>query len=69
MTDVIDYACEREQHDRDLCIAAAMKHEPPLPAAGQCYNCLSALPEGTRFCDADCRNDYANRKRCEALRG
>lgn len=68
MADVIDFACEREQLDRDLAIASALHSEPPLPAVGQCYNCLSPLPDGVRFCDCDCRNDYANRKRCEALR-
>ena len=69
MSDLIDTACEREQRDRDLAIASARKSEPELLAVGQCYNCLEALPEGVRFCDCDCRNDYAKRKHCEALRG
>ena len=68
MSDLIDCACEREQHDRDLCLAAALKQQHTLPYIGQCYNCEATLPEGVRFCDCDCRNDYTNRKRCEALR-
>jgi len=69
MADVIDIACDCEQLDRDLALASARRSEPQLPAVGQCYNCLERLPDGVRFCDCDCRNDYANRKHCEALRG
>ena len=69
MCDIIDRASEREQYDRDLAIANAAQHAPTLPACGQCYNCLTELPEGVRFCDSDCRNDYANRKAAEARRG
>ena len=68
MADIIDVACEREQMDRDLAIASALNSDPILHAVGQCYNCEATLPEGVRFCDCDCRNDYTNRKRCEALR-
>ena len=69
MTDSIDVACEREQLDRDLAIAAAKHSAPDLPACGECYNCQASVPEGFRFCDSVCRNDWSNRKRCEALRG
>jgi len=67
--DDIDYAQEREQSDRALAIAAAARSAPELPACGQCYNCLATLPEGVRFCDCDCRNDYAIRKAAEVRRG
>lgn len=67
--DIADSASDREQLDRDLALSAARQHDRPLPFIGQCYNCQSSLIDGARFCDSDCRNDYANRKRCEALRG
>jgi hypothetical protein len=41
--DDIDRACEREQMDRELAIAAAAQHEPMLPACGECYNCGSSV--------------------------
>ena len=69
MSDVIDMACEREQIDRDLAIANALRSTPVLPACGQCYNCLDPLPAGLRFCDSECRNDYATRKAAEVRRG
>lgn len=68
MSDVIDMACDREQEDRARAIAQALNHDDALPAIGSCYNCEAQLPKGLRFCDCDCRDDYATRKRCEALR-
>jgi len=67
--DIIDVANDRADRDLSIALAQAMRHEPPLPAVGQCYNCLDSLPDGVRFCDCDCRNDYTNRKRMESMRG
>ena len=69
MADFSDKASDREELDRGIALAAARCHVPDLPSIGQCYNCDAPLPDGARFCDCDCRNDYATRKRCEALRG
>lgn len=66
--DIIDQAAEREEMDRALCLAAAHRHEPELPAIGICYNCEASIPEGAKFCDCDCRNDYQRRKAAEARR-
>jgi len=63
--DIMDRAADREQMDRDLAIAAAHHHAPDIPAIGICYNCEASLPEGVRFCDCDCRNDYEKRKDAE----
>ena len=69
MGDIIDRACEREQYDRDLAIANAVQPVATLPACGQCYNCLTELPEGSRFCDSECRNDFTARKAAEVRHG
>ena len=68
MSDFADLASEREELDRALALRAAFRHEQPLPAIGQCHNCQASLPQGVRFCDCDCRNDYDARQRAERLR-
>ncbi len=67
--DDIDYAQERSQRILDAAIDAAKHSASQLPAVGQCYNCLTPLPDGVRFCDCDCRNDYTTRRNAEARRG
>jgi len=34
-----------------------------LETTGQCHNCFEHLYEQVPFCDADCRDDYEQRKR------
>lgn len=60
MTDLIDAGCDREERDRDAAIAAARSGEW-LPFTGCCYNCDASVPDGHRFCDADCRDDWEKR--------
>ena len=69
MSDVIDMACEREQRDRELAIENATRSTPALPPTGLCYYCYAEVPEGARFCDADCRDDLSALKSAEARRG
>jgi len=69
MADFADKASDREELDRDIALTVARRQVPDLPAFGLCYNCDAPLPDGVRFCDSECRNDYTTRKRCEALRG
>ena len=54
--DDIDRAQQREEMDRDLAIAAARQNA--LPFTGDCHNCGASVPDGWRFCDSDCRDDY-----------
>lgn len=63
MSDFADIASDREELDRTLALRAAHNHAPDLSAIGQCHNCQASVPEGVRFCDCDCRNDYDTRKR------
>ncbi len=72
MADEIDQACEREQRDREMCIAAArvIAKTRELPAVGLCYNCHEPVAEGSRYCPGpDCRDDHQARKRAEIRAG
>lgn len=69
MADAADLAADREQQFRDIALAKARTTIATLPPCGQCYNCLSSLPAGVKFCDCDCRNDYQARRSVEARRG
>lgn len=68
MPDFADLAAEREQLDTAHAIAAARTRSPaePLPC-GQCHNCLEPVPDGAAFCDADCRDDWQQRKRLRGI--
>jgi len=61
--DQIDTACEREEKDRELLVALARQATVQLPATGECHNCFASVPEGHRFCDSDCRDDWDLRNR------
>lgn len=63
MTDIYDQAAEREERDRERAIAAARASSAALPFVGACYNCDSIVPDGHRFCDIDCRDDWERRQR------
>ena len=71
MADEIDRACEREQRDREAAIAHVLRSAAStlLPACGECYNCMSHVPPGLRFCDKDCADDHASRRNSEVRRG
>lgn len=62
MSDKADYAEEITEAARNAAIAAARKSKPQLPCKGACYNCDEPLGEGLRFCDADCRDDFVQRR-------
>lgn len=58
MTDIIDYASDREQLDRDRAIDAARSTHPVAKATGRCLWCNTELTYGKRWCDAECREDW-----------
>lgn len=66
MTDISDQATIREEQERDINIGLARKQSRQLPYIGVCYYCDARLPEGHRFCDADCRDGYEHEQ--EAMR-
>jgi hypothetical protein len=66
MPDFADIAAEREQADTARAISAARTPPPGAPiACGECHNCLAPIPDGLRFCDDECRDDWQQRKRLQ----
>ncbi len=63
MTDIIDAGCDREEKDRDLAMAIARSWVDPTPPRGCCYNCDEPVAGDSRFCDADCQQDWQRRNR------
>lgn len=61
MTDLYDQATAREEEDRERAIARARSLAAALPFVGCCYNCDALVPDGHRFCDTDCRDDWQRR--------
>lgn len=58
--DPSDLASQQEQMFLD---AAMTFRKPAAPApCGHCLNCDEPLPEGERWCDADCRTDWEKRE-------
>lgn len=56
MADFADLGAEREARDRAL---ALQVRAPEGPAAtGACLCCGEPLPEGLRWCDAECRDTW-----------
>ena len=61
MADFADLGADREEKDRAL---ALMVRKPEGPAAiGVCLCCGSPLPEGLRWCDAECRDLWQSEPR------
>lgn len=63
--DILDQTQQTEALFIDLALRQRTASAHSLPYIGQCYNCEAALPDGVRFCDCDCRNDYERRQRAE----
>lgn len=64
MADIYDRASEREDHDRELAIAAVQMRQPrELTRTGKCHNCSEPVPTGAVFCDSDCSADHELRMR------
>lgn len=57
MTTIDDDATMREEQFREM---ALNNRKPDGPAAtGHCLYCNAALPNGRRFCDEWCREDWS----------
>ncbi len=64
--DFYDSAARLELLDREMALRTR-KEEGPA-AAGCCLNCEEPLPEGQRWCDDDCRDDWSARLRAQRQR-
>jgi hypothetical protein len=59
-----DRATAREEQERGLALAAALRRAPALHATGHCLYCgADGLAPGLRFCDAECRDGFDARLR------
>ena len=56
MADFADLGAAREEMDRDLALRARAPEGPT--ATGACLCCGEPLPDGQRWCDALCRDDW-----------
>ncbi|MDR0233701.1 MAG: hypothetical protein LBI31_02710 [Zoogloeaceae bacterium] len=56
MADVIDEAQEQSEAI-DRALLKIKKPEAPAPS-GVCLNCAEPLPDGTRWCSVECRDDW-----------
>ena len=61
--DFSDYATRHEELMRELALRRASNHAPDLPAVGACHWCSASVPDGARFCDRDCRDDFDRMER------
>lgn len=46
---------------------AASRRNPGPAANGLCHWCDEPVASGLRFCDADCRDDYARAQRAKGV--
>lgn len=60
MGTVDDMATAAEERDRERALKVR-RPEGPAPV-GVCLNCGEPLPEGQRWCDAECRDDWSARE-------
>ncbi len=58
--DIADWAEATEALEREHAIEAA-RGATPARATGRCLNCGEPLAQGLRWCDTDCRDDWARR--------
>lgn len=58
VADEIDKTVDRDELERPARIAASRRPEGPV-ANGSCHYCGERIPEPMRWCDADCRNEWA----------
>jgi hypothetical protein len=66
--DDADVANAHIEQELERAIEAARHLGAELPMTGVCLNCEEAV-EAARFCDAECRDDYARRGWMERQNG
>ena len=67
MSDIIDVAQAKAEA---IASAELARRHPVGPAAtGLCHWCGEPVPEGRRWCDADCRDDWQREQRRKTRHG
>ncbi|MBI4997839.1 MAG: DUF2116 family Zn-ribbon domain-containing protein [Rhodocyclales bacterium] len=66
--DIIDRANEVAAIAVEARISVSADAPAEVEAVGVCLNCSAPVPDGHRWCDADCRNDWQARRNRKAGR-
>lgn len=61
MADEVDRADELAEELLKRTIAYTVSRPPEVEPNGKCYNCGAKVKRSMRWCDADCREDWAKR--------
>ncbi len=61
MADFADLGADREERDRALALKVRAPEGPA--ATGACLSCGEPLPDGLRWCDAECRDAWQSEQR------
>jgi hypothetical protein len=62
MSDEVDVSNDRWDMFVSMMINSAGSGAPEAEAIGECLYCSEELPEGRRWCDADCRDGWQKLK-------
>lgn len=62
MMDIIDRANEIAAIAVDAKISLSHSAPDEVEPVGVCLNCAAQVPDGLRWCDADCRDDWQARR-------
>ena len=62
MSDEVDVSNDRWDTYVSRRISSAAHNVPEAEATGECLFCTEELPEGRRWCDADCRDGWQKLK-------
>lgn len=68
MADEADMTADRDEREAPMRIAASRKPTSPAPN-GHCMSCGDPVPEGHRYCDAECREDFEREERMRKIGG
>lgn len=64
MADQFDLASEYEELERLSCLNKLKSdNQPKAEATGCCLYCEEPLPEGRRWCNAECRDEWEKEQR------
>ena len=63
--DILDQAEDLIEVTLSHQIADVRKQVHTLPTTGFCHYCYSPVDKSQHFCDADCRDDYDQRKQAQ----
>jgi hypothetical protein len=66
--DIIDRANEIVDITVNAKISLSHAAPPEVEPAGVCLNCSAPVPDGQRWCDGDCRDDWQARRNRKAGR-